>query len=121
MLYGCEDSALEIRARMHGWETRTFSSLEVMHNGPVGGRGLARVTSGFRHGIARYTLGYGGLFMFCGCCYGCRSVSQMTGSLAMLTGYLWGLACHKEKAVSPECVIFLRKEQKMRLRQVFRL
>ncbi|NNE17990.1 MAG: glycosyltransferase family 2 protein, partial [Myxococcales bacterium] len=58
LVYGGEDAAIEIAARMHGWQTRTYSELKVVHFGLVGAGAGGQLKARFKWGRMNFQLGY---------------------------------------------------------------
>ena len=102
---------------MYGWDTQSFPAYEVIHLRPVGTRGGTHILKArFRQGLADYSLGSHGVFMFF------KSLRRMflekpylIGSLARYMGYLYGNLKLKQNNVPSEAIAYLRKEQMKRL------
>ena len=112
--YGCVDTYLEIAARMKGWRGQSFPDLETRHHRPIGSAvGVLRYL--YRKGLAEYSIGYHPIFEFV------RLVRRIPyrpfslGALAQLCGFVTASVRRERRAVSPEFVAFLRKEQIGRL------
>ena len=114
--FGGEDAAVEISARMHGWQTQTFPELEVRHRGLVGGDG-SRVRARFRWGRANYSLGYHPLYQLARALYRLRERPYLLGSAAELTGYAVGRFRDGLPAVPSSRVQYLRHEQLSKLKR----
>ncbi len=119
--YGGDDSLAEIKARMYGWETRSFSQYQVVHHRLAGtGSGTCLLYGKFRQGLADYGLGTHPVFMLA------KSLLRVFwerpyffASAARMIGYLHA-HLHKEKRQIPnEVVTFYRREQMRRLRACF--
>ena len=115
--YGGDDSLADIMARMKGWETRSFSQYQVVHHRPTGTADGAHILiARFCQGLAEYSLATHPLFMLI------KSFRRafleepyFIGSLARLTGFLYGYSLREQRKLPSETIHFVRKEQIMRL------
>ena len=115
--YGGDDSLAEIKARMYGWETRSFSQYQVVHHRLAGtGSGTCLLYGKFRQGLADYGLGTHPVFMLA------KSLLRVfwerpffLAGAARMTGYLCAHLGREKIRVPDEVVKFLRKEQIKRL------
>jgi glycosyltransferase involved in cell wall biosynthesis len=89
--HGGEDAAIEIAARMHGWETRTFPELKVVHP----------------------------LFQLARSTYRVQERPYLLGGLAELVGFVVGKARDHEPSVDRDVVRYLRREQLEKLKNPF--
>jgi glycosyltransferase involved in cell wall biosynthesis len=121
LTYGGEDAAMEIAARMHGWQTRTFPGLEVTHFGPVGGGAGGRLKARFKWGRMNFHLGYHPLFQLARSIYRSKEPPVVLGGMAELVGFAVGRAHDHEPSVDPSVVRYLRREQLARLKKLLRL
>ncbi len=114
--HGGEDAAAEIMARMHGWQTHTFSELLVHHHRPTGVEGRGVLRSFFDLGRREALLGYHPLFEFL------RSINRMLappivlGGLVQFAGYTAAKLRGESPVLPKDCVAFLRSEQMRRIR-----
>lgn len=113
--YGGIDSAVEIVARMCGWEVQTFRDLEVRHHRRVASGGGTLLPREWRHGLRHYSLGYHPLFELVRNIYKIPERPYAVGAVVMTLGYLWALATGNPRELPVEAVRFLQKEQKKRL------
>jgi poly-beta-1,6-N-acetyl-D-glucosamine synthase len=121
MRLGGEDSAAEILARMHGWESATLFQLKVRHQGRVLSRNKGPVAAWFTRGVVSRSLGYHPLFHMAVSAY--RAVVQppyVLSGMAMLAGYVYAAARGVAPALDAEAVEFLRTEQRQRLKGMVR-
>jgi hypothetical protein len=116
--YGGEDAAMEITARMHGWRTRTFPELKVVHFGLVGAGAGGRLKARFKWGRANFDLGYHPAFQLARSVYRVMEQPFLLGSLAELLGFAVGKTRDHEPSIDPEDVRFLRREQLVKLRRL---
>ena len=115
------DSAAEITARMHGWRTRTFAELQTLEHRFTGTATTSPVGASVTLGRRMYSLGYSPLFFFIRSLYRMFQPPFIVGSLGGLYGYFSDAIRRKPPAVAPEIVRFLRKEQRGKLKQMFKL
>lgn len=113
--HGGEDAAVEIAARMKGWEVQTFPNLEVIHYGRVGSAAGSRLRTRFKWGQMNQQLGYHLLFELARCARRVVEPPFLFGSVGEFAGYLWSSLAKGRPAVSPDLVDFLRREQLDRL------
>ena len=116
--YGGEDAAMEIAARMHGWKTRTFPDLKVVHFGLVGSGAGGPLKARFRVGRANFDLGYHPAFQLARSVYRAKERPYLVGSCAELIGFAVGKALNRRPAIESEIVDYLRTEQLERLRRL---
>jgi glycosyltransferase involved in cell wall biosynthesis len=116
--YGGEDAAMEITARMYGWQTRTFPELTVVHFGLVGAGAGGPLKARFKWGRANSDLGYHPLFQLARSVYRVKEQPYLLGSLAELLGFAVGKASNLQPAIDDDVVRFLRREQLTKLRRL---
>jgi len=109
------DAAAEVMARMHGWEVRSFSDIEVLHHRPTGTEGKSIYRARFFCGSEEYLLGYHPLFLAAKCLHRVWERPYLIGGLLRLCGYCWSWWQRKDRMVSPEFVRYLRREQIRRI------
>ena len=109
--YGGEDAALEIAARMHGWRTRTFPELAVVHFGLVGAGAGGALKARFKWGRMNFSLGYHPLFQVARSAYRVLERPYVIGSLAELAGFVVGRSQDLTPSIEPDVVHYLRAEQ----------
>ncbi len=113
------DHIAVLTARMKGWQTRTFTEKMSIHHRVQGSANRSPMQGRFHVGTLDYALGGDPVWeMF-------RSLHQMTkkpifvGGLMILFGYVWSMVRRRERVVSPDIMIFRRREQMRRLREFF--
>ena len=114
--HGGEDAAMEIAARMHGWQTRTFPELKVVHFGLVGAGAGGALRARFKWGRMNFNLGYHPLFQLARSAYRVGEKPYLFGSFAELAGYAAGRARDRQPSVDGDVVRYLRREQLAKLR-----
>jgi poly-beta-1,6-N-acetyl-D-glucosamine synthase len=115
---GGEDSAAEILARMHGWEVATFFDMPVVHHGPVLNRKRGSASASFARGRVTHSLGYDPLFQAAMSVHRAIERPYVIGGALMLAGYLCAAAKRKPRALPSGAVAYLRREQRLRIRQL---
>jgi hypothetical protein len=118
MRYGGEDAAMEITARMYGWQTRTFPELKVVHFGLVGSGAGGLLKARFRGGRAAFDLGFHPVYELARSVYRVKEQPYLLGSVAELIGFAVGKARDRRPSIDPQVVRFLRREQLGRLRRL---
>ena len=112
--YGGEDWYAEIMARKCGWRVQCFPELVVHHRREIGNAG-GSLRYCYKQGFADYCLGSHPLFEFIKLARRVSWRPYLVGALARLLGF--AVAYFRvERAVPPEFIAFLRKEQMSRLR-----
>jgi glycosyltransferase involved in cell wall biosynthesis len=108
------DTIDEVKANMHGWNTRSFPDLHLVHHRITGSadgpwRGF------IKNGRANYISGYHPLFMMAKC--GGRFVrGEIRASLALLYGFVTGYLNRIPQVSDPEMIRYIRSQQLRRLR-----
>jgi len=115
------DAVAEIAARMHGWTTRTFAEFPVQEHRMTGSATSRPLTFRVKEGRRMHSLGYSPLFFCVRCLYRIKEKPVVVGSIAALYGYLASLFSRNPRAVSPEVVQFLRREQHGKLKRLLRI
>jgi glycosyltransferase involved in cell wall biosynthesis len=116
--YGGEDAAMEITARMHGWQTRTFPELRVVHFGLVGAGAGGPLKARFKWGRVNFDLGYHPLFQLARSVYRVTERPYLLGSMAEMLGFALGKARDRRPSIDRDVVRYLRREQLSRLRRL---
>ncbi|SFV16217.1 Glycosyl transferase family 2 [Methylobacterium sp. 174MFSha1.1] len=112
---GMEDGVAEISARYHGWKTASLQHLPVYHHKPEGLTGRPVLRTRFNSGTTEYIVGFSPIYNVA------RALSRLLerpvflGSVMILIGYAWGAVSRKPRAISPELIRFMRREQYKRL------
>ena len=112
---GMEDGIAEITARYHGWKTRSFKALPVVHHRELGTVGRSLYRTRFSNGLTEYVVGFS--FSY----HAIRALSRvferpyLIGTILVLCGYMWGLLSRRPKVVPYAIVRFIRREQMTKL------
>ena len=112
---GMEDGIAEITARYHGWKTRSFKGLPVLHHRELGVVGRSVYEARFSNGLTEYVVGFNFTY------HVIRALSRVferpyfIGTTLLLSGYMWGLLSRQPKVIPYEIVRFIRREQMNKL------
>jgi len=114
--HGGDDTLIEIMARMHDWETRSFSEHQVIQHRRVGTAERSVLLAKFRQGFTEYGIATHPLFMLA------KSLRRVflerpyiLGSTARMAGFLYAYLRCEERKLPDDVVHFVRKEQIGRL------
>jgi glycosyltransferase involved in cell wall biosynthesis len=107
-------------ARMKGWTTRSFPEKRFHHYRTLGTAGRSGLAASFLYGEKDYYLGGSPVWQLFRVAYRMTKKPVLLGGLALLSGYCWAALRRVKRAVSPELMRFHRREQKKKLRAIFR-
>ena len=116
---GGQDVVVETTAMMNGWTVRAFPSPDAIHLRPFGSgsaRGLSRHVA---WGRKFYAIGYHPLYFAASTVRRVSEPPYLISAGAKMVGYLGALVMRKPRAVSPEVMKFLRRQQVRRLLEVW--
>ena len=117
--YGGEDWQAQICARMNGWDVEAIPQLPIFHHKPTGA-GANLLRHRFRLGRLDYSFGSHPAFEFVKCLLRFSERPVVIGAALRWLGFCWCHLCREPRAVSQECVAFLRGEQTERFWSLFR-
>jgi biofilm PGA synthesis N-glycosyltransferase PgaC len=112
---GMEDGIAEITARYHGWRTRSFEDLPVLHHRELGTVGRSVYQARFTGGLTEYVVGF--TFTY----HAVRALSRLferpylIGAILVLSGYMWGLLSRPPKVIPYALIRFIRREHMTKL------
>jgi glycosyltransferase involved in cell wall biosynthesis len=112
---GMEDGIAEMTARYHGWKTRSFKGLPVLHHRQLGTVGRSVYGARFSNGSTEYVVGF--RFTY----HAIRALSRvferpyLIGTILVFSGYMWALLSRRPKVIPYEIVRFIRREQMTKL------
>ncbi len=110
------DTVAEVMARMHGWKTRSFPYLKVLHYRPTGTQGTSNLLCvRFKQGKSDYLLGYHPIFYMAMLIRRFYEKPYIIGSMCRLSGFIHAWVTSGRKSVPDEFIHFLRREQIKRL------
>jgi glycosyltransferase involved in cell wall biosynthesis len=116
---GCIDHIAVISARMKGWKTRTFTEKVCIHHRVMGTAQEGVLKAKFKLGAKDYSVGNHPIWEFSRMIYQMTHPPLVIGGLALAAGYLFSLLRRADIPVSPDLIVFSRREQLQRLRNVF--
>lgn len=105
-------------ARMKGWKTRSFPEKRFHHYRTLGTAGRSSVAASFSYGEKDYYLGGSPLWQLFRVAY--RTTKRPVDGAALLAGYFWAAIRRIKRPVSRELMWFHRREQRKKLRAIFR-
>jgi poly-beta-1,6-N-acetyl-D-glucosamine synthase len=115
---GCIDHVAVLSARMHGWQTRTFTEKVCKHHRLMGTALHGGLKAKFKMGVKDYTVGNHALWELFRMTYQMKHRPYVIGGLAMWAGYSWSLVTRANVSVPPELVKFVQDEQMRRLKKL---
>ncbi len=114
--YGGHDWVAETKARIKGWEAQSFPELKVYHHRRTNAAEGSALGPLYRQGKMDYTLGSHPLFEIVKCFRRFYVRPYIFSTFARLCGFTVAAIKHEERAVSPEFMEYLKKEQLGRLK-----
>jgi len=117
---GGYDTVAEIKARMYGWEVRTFPDVKALHLRPTGTAKSSILRAKFRQGRIEYRVRYHPLFEIAKCLSRVRQKPYLMGSVFRLSGYCWSFLCREQPVLPAEVTAYLRGEQLGKLKAIFK-
>lgn len=118
---GCIDHVAVLSARMHGWQTRTFTEKVCMHHRVMGTALQGSLKAKFKMGVKDHFVGNHPLWEMFRTVYQMKHRPYVFGGLSMGLGYAWSMVRRQQVPLSPQLVVFVRREQMHRLRRLFAL
>jgi hypothetical protein len=115
------DHIAVMSARMKGWKTRTFTDRKSIHSREMGTAEHNKWESSFYQGRKDYAFGYHPLWQVFRTIYQITKPPLILGGLLLGTGYLESCIRCRRRPISAEMVLFQRRDQMRRLRQLFTL
>ena len=112
---GMEDGVAEIAARYHGWKTRSFDGLPVLHHRELGLVGRSIYKFRFTYGFTEYVVGFSFPYHVIRALSRIFEKPYVIGTALIFCGYMWGLVSRQPKAIPNELVKFVRQEQMEKL------
>ena len=113
------DLVAVLKARMKGWETRTFPEKVFVHHRQMGTAKYSGLMAKFKDGEKDYVLGGHPVWEVFRWIYQMTKPPYVVGGCALFAGYLRALFCRKARSVPNELMLFRRHEQMSRLRSFF--
>jgi poly-beta-1,6-N-acetyl-D-glucosamine synthase len=116
---GCIDHVAVLSARMHGWQTRTFTERVCIHHRLMGTALQGSVKAKFKQGVKDHTVGNHFLWEMFRTIYQMKHRPFVVGGLALGWGYVWSMTRRVKTPLPADLVAFVRREQMDRLRKLF--
>jgi glycosyltransferase involved in cell wall biosynthesis len=113
------DLVAVLKARMKGWETRTFPEKTFVHHRQMGTAKYSGLMAKLKDGEKDYMLGGHPVWEVFRWIYQMTKPPYVIGGCAVFLGYLRSLCCQKPRSVPDEVMFFRRREQMSRLRNFF--
>jgi biofilm PGA synthesis N-glycosyltransferase PgaC len=114
------DLVAVLKARMKGWQTRSFPEKFCLHHRKIGTAKRSPLEASFKGGEGDYMLGMHPVWEIFRCIYQMSVPPVLLGGILRLAGFFWGVLTRVEKVVPPDLVQFRRAEQMRRLRDFIR-
>lgn len=115
------DLADVLSAQMHGWQTRCFFDLVLIHHRPTGGRRSGLTGGFFLHGRNLYRFGYSFLYTFLKGIYRLTDRPVFLAGAGIIAGYLFAFLKREEFIFEKDMRRFLRKKHRRDLLKRLRL
>jgi poly-beta-1,6-N-acetyl-D-glucosamine synthase len=116
---GCIDHVAVISARMHGWETRTFTASVCTHHRQMGTALQGGVKAKYKLGVKDHFVGNHPLWQAFRVLYQTAKPPLVIGGLALGWGYASSMFRRAETPLPKDLVEFVRREQMQRLGKLF--
>ena len=111
------DLVAVLKARMHGWETRTFPEKIFVHNRQMGTAKYSVLMARVKDGEKDYALGAHPVWEISRWIYQMTKPPYIVAGCALLVGYTSAVLRRSGRSVTPEVMAFRRAEQMIRLRK----
>jgi poly-beta-1,6-N-acetyl-D-glucosamine synthase len=108
------DTIDEVKANLHGWNTRTFNNLKLTQHKPTGGAD-GNWRNWFKNGRANYITGYHPLFMLAKCVKRAWKKPIFIESIALMAGFCSGYLKRIPQVSDADAINYLRQQQLKRL------
>jgi len=105
-----------LTARMHGWQTRTFTEKDYVHHRKMGTAKNTLLKTRFKGGQKDYALGAHPLWIIFRGIYQMSGKPLLLGGILLISGYLFAMIKRKPRPVSRELIRFRRNDEMRRLR-----
>jgi glycosyltransferase involved in cell wall biosynthesis len=116
--FGGIDAAAEIMARWRGWRVSKIDK-RVSEHRRTGSAQTSAWKGRYRDGYKFHSLGYGGLFFTCKCLFRVKDNPKVIGSVFSMLGFAVARLRGYPVCLPQEAVVYLRSEQKVKLRLWF--
>jgi poly-beta-1,6-N-acetyl-D-glucosamine synthase len=112
---GMEDGIAEITARYHGWNSRSYTDLPVVHHRELGTVNRSVYEARFKSGATEYMVGFGFAYHLLRAFSRISERPYVVGTALVIAGYTWALLSRQPKVVPDDIARFIRREQTVRL------
>jgi len=112
------DHVAVLSARVHGWQTRTFTVRVCQHHRVMGTALQGGLKAKVRQGQKDYTMGNHPLWQAFRVIYQMKLRPYLIGGLALAWGYSWSMFRRREIPLETELIKFIQKEQMQRLKRL---
>ncbi len=112
------DLIASIKARMYGWQTRSFDGRVAVHHRQQGTADAKELLVEFHNGRKDFLFGGHPVWELSRAIYRLVKRPYIIGGCLIVAGYYWAMLRGLEKSVSTEMMRFRRKEQMHRLRKL---
>jgi glycosyltransferase involved in cell wall biosynthesis len=112
------DHVAVLSARMHGWQTRTFTERVCQHHRVMGTALHGGLEAKVRQGQKDYTMGNNLLWQAFRVVYQMQVRPFLIGGLGLAWGYGWSMFRRRDIPLDKELIKFIHKEQMQRLKRL---
>jgi hypothetical protein len=112
---GGQDVVIETTAMMNGWRVHSFAEPEAVHLRPFGSASASALSRHVAWGRKFYTIGYHPLYFAAATARRVAEPPFAVSAGAKVAGYVGALVTRTPRAVSPEVMTFLRRQQAGRM------
>ena len=117
-IYGNEDGYVEIKARMKGWETKTFENIKIIHLRPTGTELGSKLKFRYISGKVEYFYGIQFYYHLLRAIRICFKEPFIIGGIYALAGYIISTIKQEERIKDEEFIKFLQNEKKNKILNV---
>jgi biofilm PGA synthesis N-glycosyltransferase PgaC len=107
-------------ARMKGWKTRSFNEKSFFHNRPLGTAERSVLAASYAYGGKDYFLGGHPVWELFRVLYRMTKPPYVIDGIALGLGYSWAAAQRLKRPISKELMVFHRREQMQKLKNIFK-
>ncbi|WP_111431613.1 glycosyltransferase family 2 protein [Rhodobacteraceae bacterium DSL-40] len=112
-----EDALALVMARMHGWQTRSFPDLRILHHKTPKAKGRNPLRGAFYSGQLERAIGFSPLYHLARNAPDVLRKPYVVGCMARTAGYVWATCKGTDGGVPSDIRAFMRREQMQKLRQ----
>jgi glycosyltransferase involved in cell wall biosynthesis len=118
---GNEDFLAEVKARMHGWTTRSFAGFQVKHLKSDQAASLSHLRTKWTQGCADYLVGYHPVYEMAKAFRTFTEKPYVLGGLFLMAGYFCFVFKKKDNALPKPVLAHIRKEQREKILNSLRI